>query len=267
MKPKLIFAILGILMVFSIVLVAEVKYQKPKTKDSYSNKSENNILQDDNLKNKSENIESNNQPSIPESNISEKLDNTKINENKDYPKHQDDSIISNKNKEKSNSSDNSNKVESSTTKENKSTQSDNNSNVKKEIDESSKNVSDNKIINESKMCSIENTDFIKYLNNWKMQNPYSLVFYSQDKLNSYIEKATKVYGYGAWKSSIPIVYKNNDCSISFYSAMLYIPKTSCVNSNGKNNEKMYINATLEGELINKYQYLSNLGYVCEGKTW
>lgn len=251
------FLILSCLLVFSLVIVFTSDYQKPKSNEFKNENQEVDVSVMDEIINETES------------------ENSKIQETTNVQENIKTNTTDTKNPDQKNNSNSTNQ------KINQNEQSKNQYN--EQVKSSNKNVNNNhnnqsvgnsndtnNEVKESKdlqVCSNNNSNFVKFLNNWKAQNPYSLVFYSVDKLDSYIEKATKVYGYGAWKSAIPIVYKDDECTISFYNAMLYIPKTSCVDSFGNNNEKMYIEATLEENLINKYQYLTNKGFVCEGKVW
>lgn len=115
------------------------------------------------------------------------------------------------------------------------------------------------------ICNNSNKSWNTHLNNYKKNNPSSMIFTSLTEAKSYGEYAMNNLGYGFWYNPIPEKYSDDECTIEFYAVQLYIPNNECVDSNKKGNPKLYIPATPKQSLVDNITYLVKKGYDCSGK--
>ena len=153
-----------------------------------------------------------------------------------------------------------------------------NDNTNKELDNSNNNKVEEQLpslsekepeqeIKTKQVCTENDAEYKKWLNNFLNTNKSTLVFDTQSEAKEYGEYASENFGYGYWYSSTPKTYSDENCTKSIWDVRLYVGVTACTDTNGNYSKMMYINATPKENLISIFEYLEKQGYDCHGKKW
>lgn len=112
---------------------------------------------------------------------------------------------------------------------------------------------------EKHKCTNNDSEYIKWLNEFKSNNDTSRIFYSKEDAINYGENVALENGYGYFYNKSAISYENDYCKMDIYTVRLYIPAKTC-----EDNKMMYLKAN--EEVIHSFSYLKKLGYECKDKV-
>lgn len=118
------------------------------------------------------------------------------------------------------------------------------------------------ITHEKGICTISDSAYNSWLNNYLNQNSSSVKFDTLQEAIDYGEYAARDFGYGYFYNSNPIRYEDDSCYKEHYFTRLYISNSLC-----ENNDKKYLPRTSKENLKDVYKYLEELGFNCSGKSW